>query len=40
MKRARIIERSISRSKGKDMVPSEKENDWRKPRLAEAGAQP
>ena len=38
--RDRIIERSIARTKGKDMVPSKKETDWRKPRLAWAGAHP
>ena len=40
MKRARIIERSIARTKGKDLVPSENKDGWRKPRLGEAGAQP
>ena len=40
MKRARIIESSIARTKVKDLVPSENKDGWRKPRLAEAGAQP
>ena len=40
MEGARIIERSGPGTKGKDIAPSGNKEEWRKPRLAQAGGIP